>query len=62
MELNKAISLAKKGNTLAQRHLYEQYKVRLRMQKIFYKKDLYKFSRIYTSLKARGILAVGCDK
>ena len=29
MELNKAISLAKKGNTLAQRHLYEQYKVRL---------------------------------
>ena len=29
MELNEAISLAKKGNTLAQRHLYEQYKVRL---------------------------------
>ncbi len=29
MELNKAISLAKKGNTLAQRQLYEQYKVRL---------------------------------
>ena len=29
MELNKAISLAKKGNPLAQRHLYEQYKVRL---------------------------------
>ena len=29
MELNKAISLAKKGNPLAQRQLYEQYKVRL---------------------------------
>ena len=29
MELNEAISLAKKGNTLAQKQLYEQYKVRL---------------------------------
>ena len=29
MELNEAISLAKKGNPLGQRHLYDQYKVRL---------------------------------
>ena len=39
MKVNKVIPLARKGNPLAQQHLYEQYKVRLFRVCLRYSKD-----------------------